>query len=191
MRRPFVAVLVSLALLGGACGVEPQRQPETVRLEPSEPASTHRPSNPSPVTVVVYFIRGKRLQAVNRGAPDSSARSMLQVLAAGPTRSEVLDGLRTAIPPLRFNASTSETSSSVAVVQVDEGFASITGENQLLAVAQVVWTITERPGVERARLELKGRPLEVPTDRGLVGYPVSRNDFSSVRPVGGEMRVSD
>lgn len=187
MNRAIVAILLALAFLVSACGVRAQSEPDGITLEPSQEETTQRPVNPSPATAEVFFIRGNRLEPVNRGVPDQSESSVLQALAAGPTRSEVLGGIRTAIPPQRFRVTLSEVSSNVAVVQVGEGFASISGENQLMAVAQVVWTLTGRPGVDRARLELSGEPVEVPTDRGLVGYPVSREDFSSVRPAGVEL----
>lgn len=184
MSRPLIALLVALTFLASACGVNSQRHPETITLDPSQEATTPRPTDPSPMTVIVYFIDGERLKPVTRGVPDRSASSMLQALAGGPTGSEVLAGVRTAIPPQKFRVWISDTSASVAVIQVSQGFVSISGENQLLAVAQLVWTVTQRPGIERARLELAGEPVEVPTDRGLVGYPVSRSDFASVRPAG-------
>jgi hypothetical protein len=61
-------------------------------------------------------------------------------------------------------------------------FTALTGRRQLLAAAQVVWTATAAPGVERVRLVLDGRPLSTPTDRGLTRSAVDRDDYRSVSP---------
>ena len=66
------------------------------------------------------------------------------------------------------------------IVVGDLEIAPAAGGNQLLATAQVVFTVTEVPGVEAVRITADGSPVEVPTDDGLTAEPVSREDYASV-----------
>jgi spore germination protein GerM len=53
------------------------------------------------------------------------------------------------------------------------------GQEQLLAVAQLVCTLTSRPGVGRVSFSLAGTPVEVPRgDGSLTDEPVSRDDYT-------------
>jgi spore germination protein GerM len=67
-------------------------------------------------------------------------------------------------------------------VAVTREFTGLGGGNQQLAVAQIVWTVTEFPGVQQVRFSIDGQPLEVPTDEGLTDQPVDRDDYRSVAP---------
>lgn len=176
-----VAGLVSAVVVVGGCGVQPQQRPEPV---PSVPVGTAPPApeEPGAVRTTVWMVRGERLQGVPRSVASLDLPSVLASLAAGPTRSEVVAGVRTAVVPQFFSGVRSEVSDRVAVVGATEQFAGLAGDDQLLAVAQLVWTVTEVPGVRRVRLEIDGRAVDVPTDRGLTGLPVGRADVSSVGP---------
>lgn len=183
MRPLRTAVLAAVLVLLVACGVEPQPR--------AEPFSVAPPTSSAPTTEargsadgVVYFLRGDRLHPVRRRLVSTRLDRLLQALAAGPTRGEVVDGVRTAVAPQYFAGARSDQSSQVAVVSATGQLASIAGHDQLLAVAQLVWTVTEARGVSRVRLEIEGRRVEVPTDAGLTGYPVGREHFASVAPTG-------
>ena len=173
------AGLVAALLLTG-CGVEPQDRPEPLVV----PGSPSADAVPSPaegrVPLRVYFVRGTRLEAVDRSAPDASSPTVLGILTAGPTRTEVLDGLRTAVAPQALVSGDAPVVGSTVEVALAQEFASVSGGNQLLAVAQVVWTLTEFPGVTRVRFSAAGAPVEVPTDAGLTDQPVGRDDYRSV-----------
>ncbi len=49
-------------------------------------------------------------------------------------------------------------------------------------MAQVVWTVTQFPQVDRVCFSLDGVFVEVPTDSGLSDESVSRADYVSVAP---------
>ena len=68
----------------------------------------------------------------------------------------------------------------VVTIGVSREFTEVAGGNQLLATAQVVFTVTEFPGVEAVRITADGSPVEVPTDDGLTDEPVGRDDYASV-----------
>lgn len=66
------------------------------------------------------------------------------------------------------------------VVRVDltPAVSTLGGNNQLLAVAQIVCTLTARPGVGQVTFSLGGSPVDVPRgDGSLTQGPVSRDDF--------------
>jgi spore germination protein GerM len=69
---------------------------------------------------------------------------------------------------------------AVVTVAVSREFTEVAGGNQLLATAQVVFTVTEVPGVAAVRVTADGSPVEVPTDAGLTDEPVRREDYASV-----------
>ncbi|WP_324277687.1 GerMN domain-containing protein [Blastococcus brunescens] len=131
----------------------------------------------------VYLIRGARLTPASRPHPEPGVDASLELLAAGPTRAEVLEqGLRTALPPQSLVPDPSATEDAVLTIAVTRDFTDISGLSQLLAVAQVVWTVTELPEVSRVRLTAEGRPIEVPTDAGLTDQAVGRDDYGSAAP---------
>lgn len=175
----LVSWLLTALLLTG-CGVEPQDRPEPLGV----PGSTSADADPSPaagrVALRVYFVRGSRLEAVDRSAPDAGSPTVLGLLTAGPTRDEVLGGLRTAVTPRALVSGDASVVDSTAEVELAREFTAVSGSNQLLAVAQVVWTLTETPGVTRVRFRAAGVPIEVPTDAGLTDQPVDRDDYRSV-----------
>ncbi|WNV77668.1 GerMN domain-containing protein [Geodermatophilus sp. DSM 44513] len=135
--------------------------------------------------VAVFFVRDVRLEAVPRQVAEWRPQTAVDLLLAGPTQAEVVSGLRTALGPQDVAVLSGPDGSGTAVVAVSREFAGLGGGNQLLAVAQLVWTVTQFPEVDRVRVSLDGVLLEVPTDRGLTDRPVSRADYGSVasRPV--------
>jgi Sporulation and spore germination len=180
MRRLSVGLL-SLGLFLCACGVPTQSDPE--------PIHATRPTGKSPVMptagrsdVEVYFVRGTRLEAVRRTATPSDQATALDLLTSGPSRSEVAGGLRTALTPQVLRATGPRPSDPSVTITVTRDFTGIVGADQLLALAQVVWTVTQFPGVRSVRFQADREPLEVATDHGLTALPVSRDDYRSAAP---------
>lgn len=179
MRRPAgtLALLGCLALSG--CGVAPQAEP--VPFEAAAPTRTQAPAaSEGSRAVTVYFIREDRLEPATRAASDTSARSTLELLGAGPAPEEARAGVRTAIAPASIRSAAEEP--DIVVIDVNRDFVETSGTDQLLAVAQVVWTVTERDETRRVRLTSDGTPVEVPTDDGLSADTVDRADYDSVAP---------
>ncbi len=105
------------------------------------------------------------------------------MLVSGPTRAEVTSGIRTALAPQPLTVAIPDAASSeTAVIEATQDFATVSGGNQLLAVAQLVWTVTEFTGIRRLSLTVDGVPVEVPTDSGLSPGPVARSDYMSLAP---------
>ncbi|WP_432488536.1 GerMN domain-containing protein [Kineococcus sp. SYSU DK018] len=170
-----------LVLLLAGCGVGAQAEPTRVAL-PAGSTPTTSGSTGGAFVLRVYFVRGNDLAAVERRADTATPQAVLDQLVVGPRRSEVASGVRTAVAPQELLA-TIEPPSEV-VVAAGRDFANVGGANQLLAVAQLVWTLTELPGVRTVRFTVEGARVEVPTDEGLTSAPVGRDDYRSVHPPG-------
>lgn len=183
MRR-LTALLALVVLLPTGCGISAQDVPTAVSTGPlSEGTGVERVA-PGELALPVYFVRDSRLEPVERRAADRSAQTALGLLVHGPTRGEVASGLRTALTPQSLTVLPLDAGASgVAVVAATRDLAGLLGSSQLLAVVQIVWTVTEHPDIDRVRITIDGVPVEVPTDAGLTRDAVSRADYSSVAPL--------
>jgi hypothetical protein len=186
MRHPsdvvlrVVGLLVAALLLTG-CGVRPEDRPEPVTTAAAPSLNTGNGSPAAGPRLTVFFVRGAVLAPVERRTDATTTAAALDHLVEGPTRAEVRTGIRTALPPEVVGVD-EVLPDGVAVVSVTRGFTGITGGNQLLAVAQIVWTLTDLPTVTTVRFVVEGAPVEVPTDGGLADRAVGRDDYRSVAP---------
>lgn len=194
--RPAVAALAMAAVVLVACGVQPEdkaflAKPGDVPYDlltpaaPATPTTVPGPSGPSTM-VTVYFVQGGRMSPAERrvAAPVALDRLVL-TLAAGPTQSEATVGLRTAILAVDVVRSVL-LAGGIATVDLSATFTEAVGGDQLLALAQIVFTLTERPGVGRVGFTLEGSPVGVPRGDGAVTLDsVSRDDYSALAPLPG------
>jgi spore germination protein GerM len=119
---------------------------------------------------------------VEVGRPLAQPVSLIQLvraLAAPPSRS--VRPLRTAVGDrlvrdVRLRA-------GVAQVDLRSSIDDVGGDEQLLAVSQIVCTLTSRPGVGLVSFSLDGEPVDVPRpDGSLASGAVSRDDYEEVLP---------
>jgi Sporulation and spore germination len=176
----ILAVLTTLLMAG--CGVQLEKSPDLVPTAEAPSTTATTGNDPAGSQLIVYFVRGAELTPVQRRADSATATTAMALLVEGPTRPEAAGGLRTALPPEVVGVEL-DLADGFATVAVSRGFAGITGGNQLLAVAQVVWTLTESPQVSAVRFAVDKTPVEVPTDSGLTERAVTRGDYLSVRPI--------
>lgn len=139
----------------------------------------------APTRVTVYFVRGEHLAPVGRALPHTLAvaRASLRALLAGPTAAERRAGYRSLVPvgtTLRDIA----VSGRVATVDLSRRFASGGGSFSMLTrVAQVVFTTTQFPTVDRVRFRLDGTPVKAIGGEGVVVAPsVARSGFEDQSP---------
>lgn len=184
MRRVARLVTVLVCLLLAGCGAWTQDRPVTIDVPVPTRPSQAEPDPGGPRALTVYFVRDDRLAPAERAADDRSITSALGLLVSGPTADEARSGLRTALSAATLGAA--RNGDDAVVVEVTRELIATPGTDQLLAVAQVVWTVTAAPGApERVRLTSDGAPIEVPTDAGLLVRPVTRDDFRTVAPARG------
>ncbi len=165
-RRPLASAFIVMAVAAGACGIPDDRQP--TRLPGGVVAPALAPSEPvqSPLAEVpVFLVQAEHLVPVDRRAAPGDVTGVLARLLAGPRQEEFAAGIRTAISPetelrsARLEGDTVPVDLTAALVEVG-------GEEQILAVAQIVLTATAVPGVVQVRLLLEGQAVEVPRADG-------------------------
>lgn len=190
-RRRLAGGVLFAALLA-ACGVPTDRAPRPVTqrvpfglLDPP-PASTTTTTRPplATVTTPVFFVRENRLVSVPRQvqAPLSVPAALVELLE-GPNDTETAAGIRTAVS-LQTQLLSTEVGGEVARLDLAGTFAEVPGDEQLLALAQLVFTTTAVEGVSAVSFAINGRPVAVPTADGtLKPGPVGRADFPTVAPV--------
>lgn len=185
----LVGVLVLVSVLGG-CGVPVQDGPVPIDTDPS---SSRAPAPPSgALDVTVFLVREERLFPVARSTEDTTVVTTLELLMRGPDPVELAAGVSTALPPRlvggdpvgfeRRRIGQGGSGARVAVIEVTDDFTTISGDDQLLATAQVVWTVTGLDVADRVRITSDGESIELPTDDGLTASPVGRDDYRSVEP---------
>ena len=184
MRRLLPLALA--ALLISSCALSTDREPRDI-LNDEEPTlvNTTAAATPQPGTgSTVYFLGPSSsssqspLVAVGRQAKtDPSA--LLRILFEGPTAEEQASlGVRTAIPAGSMLLSTEPSPQGTLTIDLSGEFLSNAGDVLLDAVAQVVFTASQLPGVRRVRLLVDGEPQDWPTSSGTTTRdPLSVYDF--------------
>ena len=187
--RRGAAALLALILLS-SCGipVEDSARPISgddipATIPSPAPAPTSPLGDQRPASVELFFVHGSRLAPVRRDVPiPLSLERAIAEIARGPTPVERNQGFRTALPKDLRLAGT--VAAGVPLIEVTDSFAQVEGEEQILALAQLVFTLTGLPGVDGVSFGLAGRPVEVPTGDGVLKRgPLRRPDFQAVAPL--------
>jgi spore germination protein GerM len=184
--RPLapLALLVLLSLSG--CGVSTQSTAETVDdssvpfglLDPDAPPIVPTSAPASTEEVSLCFVADDLLTSVARVLePPVSLRDAIVALAEPPAGE---DSLRTAVSDVSLVRDI-QLANGIARVDLRESVSTLGADVQLLAVAQLVCTLTGRPGVGQVSFSVEGVPVDVPRgDGSLVSEPVSRDDYASL-----------
>ena len=196
MARARLRVLAACAAVAGcaglvlsSCGVPTQTHP--VDLASSDlpngliGAGTTTTTEAGPkvplALVQIWLVSGGRLVPVGRSIPSPPTLSgALGSLLAGPTAKDAAAGLHSDISAGSTVLDTRlGRDKAMATVDLSPDFADIGGSQQILAVAQIVYTATSLPGVGSVSFELGGNPVSVPVADGeLKDGPVTRGDFA-------------
>jgi spore germination protein GerM len=163
-----------------------------VVVVPTATASVGSPSTVQPTTstvatepVELYFVAGGALESVSQELTRGvSLYRVLTALESGPPPPDVGIGLTSDVP-VGLIRNVPDSVTGVATVDlVGEVFEDIPGGvEQRRAIAQIVLTLTQRPGVGQVRFTLDGEPLQVPKLGNVLsdpGEPVARIDYVSL-----------
>lgn len=187
MRRLGV-LFVTLVVLA-ACGVPGDSNPRAIEAEnvpfdllapTAEATTTTQPSaftDTDMVTIYLADAEGK-LRAVRRQvtAPVSVSK-VIESLLGGPTRQEA-DRLSTAITSETKLLDVQGPDEGLVILDLSRQLLDITGRQQILALAQVVWTATALPTVDRVLFEFEGEQAEVQNGNGtLTSSPLGRLSY--------------
>lgn len=185
MIRPLSSLLIIIVLAAG-CGVPVDREAKAVSdvpfglLDLEQVESPEDPGPPEGLATQIYLVdpSGNLLVGVERRLADTSLPSVVDSLLSGPTRAESRDGLSSAFPDQPGLINKVELVEGVAGIDLAQSFTSSEGIRQRLSIAQLVLTLTARPGVGRVSFTLEGQPIDVPRGDGtLAAGSVSRDSY--------------
>jgi len=161
---------VGLAALLFGCGVPLDGEAQSIAGDSvpfgllDEPSEAVVPPAPASAQISLYLTSGTTLVAVARSleAPVAPA-ALVSMLDDGPTADELASGLGTALGDLG-TIGTVGAGGGVAQVEVSGPLGS--DSSTVLAVAQVVLTLTGAPPTERVLFVSDGEPIAVPLPDG-------------------------
>ncbi len=167
----------------GTDAAEPERPAGTAQRQPSPD-----PEKPNRVMTGLYFIRvtddGRTFpQRVVRPVyyASSPLTETIQTLIAGPSGSELDDGLLNLIPE-GTSLISAHVSDGVAFLNFNQSFRfnPLGAEGTVAQLLQVIYSSTEFPTVERVQFLVEGERVDYLGGDGIyVGEPLGRDAFSS------------
>ncbi len=182
-RRGVVAFVCS-ALLLSSCSIGAEDSPRTWsdwdRFDELPQGSTSGVER-------IYLIDSQaeeqgsaKLTTVKRDVDENSQpyQAILDVLFEGPTSSEAGSGLKSSIPAGLVVISEPQFGQGTVQVDLSEELTAALGDNLVDALAQIVWTLCERPETVQVRILVEGRQISWPrADGTLIDRPLTPFDF--------------
>lgn len=186
--------MVAIGVLLAGCGVPVQDdpvqvQPEAVpsQLRPQVTPQTVTPTtaDPSRLKALIHFVRAERLVALSRDVPAGSVEdrldAVLAALVVGPTEEEQARGVASALPDgLQLRVLSVDGPEVVLELGGETDGRSAT-EN-VLAVGQIVLSVTSVSPVTKVRLARDGQPVEaLLADGALTAEPLTAANYAELR----------
>jgi germination protein M len=191
-RTRRCATGIAIVTLGGilaGCGgsaksSSPTSTSSTAPTTPSSTRATSTTSAPAPTIVDAYFVRAQKLAAAGRSVPaPATPDAALRALMSGPRAGVEQDLGFTSNIPAGTTLNRVILTGDVATVDVSRSFATGGGSQSMQArVAQVVFTATQFPGIERVRFRLDGTAVTSIGGEGVMVDGVGRDAFANVTP---------
>ncbi len=185
-----VAVLFALTMVATACGIPTGSSPTPIAkadvpFHLLNPVASTVPTSPEVgVPETIFLVApNQHVFAVSRILRlPASLTQVLEALLEGPTQAETSAGLQSFLTPkIAVSAS---LAGDVATVNFSANPSPLVGPDQTLAIAQVVFTATQQPGVAGVVFEIAGQPTDVTTGSGVqVPGPVSRSTYAPQAPL--------
>lgn len=198
MRRGFVRTAV-VALALAACGV-PEEDSAVVVDDAEVPFDLLAPSTTTTSTtsttappleldriVDICLVHGDRVLPIERTLQRRrTLEEVVEALRQGPTAAEQTFGLTTALPEPQAVGPVA-LAGGTATVALGPSLTTVPVPRQVLAIGQLVCTLTGQPGVGRVQFLLDSQPVQVPLpDGSLAGGSVSRDDYAPLLRPGAE-----
>ncbi|MEO7459629.1 MAG: GerMN domain-containing protein [Acidimicrobiales bacterium] len=198
MRRLACLALVVLVAAGGAgCGIAADGSPHAIAstdlpadlLDPNPPASTTVPGSSTTASITVYLVVRQgdttRLAPVTREVADATrAGDRINAVLLPTSAEEQQKGLVSSIPTDTVLLDTTLVpADNELVVNLSGALFDVQGEELANAFAQLVWTVTELPGVRQVRFKVDGQAYRAPNAEGIEqDGAVTRGDYSTLAP---------
>ncbi len=193
--RAAAGVVTGFAALAmSACGIPTAANPTPIArsavpyhlLAPSPTSTTLPTSSPAVgVSEQIFLVAptGHLVAADREVAVPASLTQVTGALLAGPTATETASGIQSFLSRTGVQV-TLDTTTGEATVDFTSDPIQVVGPDQTLAIAQVVYTLTQQPGVTGVTFEIAGKAIEVPTTAGAqVPGPVTRADYAPEAPL--------
>lgn len=164
-----------------ACGVPAEEEAEPLTIELDQPPEIEEPQPEDLAAVSVYLIRDAVLVPVTRDLPvPTTLETTLESLLSRVSQPEERANLRTSIPPGTRLLGV-EVEDGTARLNLSSDFASVGGEEEIFAVAQIVLTATSTDLANSVEFELEGVPTDVPVAGGALSVePVTADQYDQL-----------
>lgn len=188
-RRTVCTTVAVVSVLVG-CGVATSDNVEIVEpadvpfglLEPDRVPVALQPADGTIVQLYFFDPDSAALVPVTREVSGGAIEAVTAALESGPTASESFLGLQSALTDIAAIDGVA-VEGSTAVVDLNDSFNTLGGSDQIIAIAQLVFTVTERPALDRLVVRVDGENVEVPrADGTLTSDPLTRADYTSFSP---------
>ena len=132
-----------------------------------------------PEQIFLVAPNGHLVPSTREVAVPATLSEILGALLAGPTATESAFGFQSFLSGGTGVQVKATVAKGVATVDfLSTNPVQVVGPDQTLAIAQVVYTATQQPGVRSVSFEIAGQGIQVPTASGAqVPGPVSRADY--------------
>ncbi len=192
-RRSASVGVAALTVLLAACGIPTASAPTPIAkadvpyhlLNPPTTTTTVPGSPEVGVAEQIFLVAptGHLVGAAREVAVPATLTQVLDALLAGPTATESAAGIQSYLSGTGVVVAVTQ-SGGVATVHFSVNPIQVVGPDQTQAVAQVVYTVTQQPGVTGVTFAIGGKPVEVPTAAGAqVAGPVTRADYLPQAPL--------
>lgn len=182
-----VVLLSALAAVTAGCALGPQQEPVALSATPGNARPSHQQSGAATVKVSerVYLVHNGSLVQVRRSTPlrNTHLQTVIGALFEPLRFAERNEGLRTALPRVDQPVVV-HVRDHLATLQLPPGFDGLAVSEQILAVAQLVFTISANSAAFRVEFTDGKKQIPVPDGSGrLVDHPVTRADYVRIAPV--------
>lgn len=180
-RGAAAVVLAAVVTVPAGCATGVQSTPVVLGPPPALQGHGDGGDVELSTTVQAFFVRGGHLAPLMRLVPsEPGLSSCLAGLTMPLSAAESAKGIRSALPTGTSSLS-ARIQGTVAVVEVPDGFDRLAVSNQILAVAQIVYTVTADTYLSGVQMTHGGHLIDLPDESGrLVGRPVGRRDYSQL-----------
>lgn len=177
--RPAVAALLAVSAVG--CGISNQGSPVPIAGASKGPTATTLPTDANrAVPVTLYFVSSSNRLVATQAGTLRDISAVMNHLLAGPTRQESAAGMTSAIPS-GTTLLASKAIGSLATLDFSDHLASVSGQEQILAFAQIVATATSLAGINDVQVSVSGQVVNAPLPDGTLAQgPVGRADYASL-----------
>lgn len=183
-RRRRVSAFVCSAVLLSGCSIGAEDSPRTWS---DWDRFDELPQGSSSGVERIYLIDSRaeeqgsaKLTTVKRDVDENTQpyEAILDVLFEGPTSNEAGSGLKSSIPAGLVVISEPQFGQGTVQVDLSEELTTALGDNLVDALAQIVWTLCERPETVQVRILVEGRQISWPrADGTLIDRPLTPFDF--------------